>query len=138
MKRDTPPPIGYFITDYENEIRNMCLLLEEKGMSYELVSKFEIRYVSDDLILTIIFERYGETIWVNYYLPQMTGNEEYSVNWTLVEYKNGDLKKDYINEHMTKLEELNGYIQFFKDYQALLLDNIFAKKTKEKYEKIGF
>ena len=137
MQRDVPPPIGYFITDYESEIRSKCSFLEEKGMSYELVSSFEIRYVSDDLILSIVFERYGEIIGINYCLPKITGSEEYSVNWTLVEYKNGDLKKDYLSENMTKLEELNGYIQFFKDYQSLLLDDVFAKKTKEKYEQIG-
>jgi hypothetical protein len=137
MQRDTPPPIGYYISDYEIEIRNMCSFFEKDGMKYELVNEFQICYTSNTLILNIIFERYGETVWVNYKLPDDGFLDEYSVNWTLFEYKNGELRKKYLNVNADKLKIIEGYINFFKDYRSLFFDEIFAKKMKAKYEKIG-
>lgn len=143
MNRAVPPPIGYFVSDYEKEIREICSFLEDEGMQYSLVSDFQIRYSSENILIDIVFERYGDTVCLSYYfpcenvsVPAELDSEGYSVPWTLYEYKKGALKKKYIRDEMTKLELISGYMRFFKDYRVLLLDKNFAEKTKAIYNKV--
>lgn len=143
MRRPTPPPIGYFVTDYEKEIRAICSFLEDEGMQFVLVSEFEIRYVSKALIIFITFERYGETVWIEYAFPDdvlykdehFEGNK-YDVGWTIELYNNGAEKEKYKDKEMGKLKIISACMRFFEDHRALLMDKDFSEKMRMKYETI--
>jgi hypothetical protein len=137
------PSIGYYITDYENEIREICAFLEEEGMNYKLVNDFEIQYSSDSLAIYIFFERNGETVSIDYSIGKGTNKNDdkwkadrFSIDWTIVEYKNGKLRQSYIPKNLSKLDKIRGCLRFYQDYKDVLLDKSCAKKLKKKYDRL--
>ncbi len=142
MNRKTPPPIGYFISDYEKEIRKICVCLENDGMQYKLLSDFVIQYSSDELVIEIAFERYGDVVTIDY----IVGNSEfplqgkcdqssYSLAWTVSEIANSkDIER---LKGMSKLEKISFYIGFFRANREMLIDKKTADRIKESYEQIG-
>ena len=143
MNRGESPPVGYYVTDYESEIRDVCAFLENQGMRYRLINEFEIQYISDEVVIYIIFERNSDAVSVEYSLPSnpseaatQTQPETYSIGWTIAEYLDGKLKSKYLPEKLTKLEKIMGCVRFFQDYRSLLLDKEFANELRAKYDKL--
>lgn len=143
MNRSDNPPFGYYITDYEKDIREICACLEDEGMRYKLVDDFEIQYISDSVVIYIIFEKNGDAVSVEYSLPNSTPNgnqfsqaETFSIGWTIVEFLDEEQKVKYLPKRLSKLDKVKGCIQFYEDYRDLLLDNCFATKLREKYDRL--
>ena len=135
------PPKNYYITDCEEELRKACKFFEEKGLVGRSIGEFELRYESKELVVSITFERYGESVTVTYFLPRhddesidVQRDKGFDVGWTIAKYKNGLYKNTYNSDRTSRIHVVKAYVDFFRDFEDLLLDRKFAENLREKYD----
>ena len=127
---------GYLIKDDENEIRKVCGFLEKRGFAYKMKNDFVIQYESEEHIVLVEYERYGESVFVDLvFKTPKYGDQKYSIGWMAKVDEEVDFEK-YIAKPYTKPAAVGKRMQFIRDYSEKVFDEEYCNRMKKKYESL--